>query len=108
MGVPHNRTNTRVRVDEWLERIADFAAQLRYEDLPEATIEAARERLVDSVGCALGSLGNAGGCPPAEVGWRVANPPSLSRRAGYVIGTGDIFSAESAAFVNGCLIRYLD
>ena len=63
-------------VDEWLERITDFASELRYEDLPAEVMQAAKERLVDSVGCALGSLGLPHGCPPADIGMAVATAAS--------------------------------
>lgn len=95
-------------MDEWLERITDFASELRYEDLPPDIAQGANDRLVDSLGCALGSLGLVHGCPPADVGMAVATAAVSPAAGGRVIGTGDTCSAESAAFVNGCLIRYLD
>jgi 2-methylcitrate dehydratase len=95
-------------VDELLERITDFASDLRYDDLPANVVQAAKDRLVDSLGCAVGALGLPGGCPPADVGWRVASLASDPTREGRVIGTPDVLAADAAAFINGCLIRYLD
>ncbi|MCK4529705.1 MAG: MmgE/PrpD family protein, partial [Candidatus Marinimicrobia bacterium] len=37
-------------------RIAEFAVNLRYEDLPENVIQEVKRYLYDSVGCALGSM----------------------------------------------------
>jgi 2-methylcitrate dehydratase len=95
-------------VDEWLDRITNFAAELRYDDIPAAVLQAGRERVVDSLGCALGALGMPHGCPPADIGLAVAAAAGSPQLAGRVIGTRETPAAESAAFVNGCLIRYLD
>ena len=36
------------------ERLADFAAALRFEDLTAAVVHEVKRRAIDSVGCALG------------------------------------------------------
>jgi 2-methylcitrate dehydratase len=92
------------------QQIAEFAAALRYEDLPAEVVAAARTRIVDAVGCAYGGMSapttavteavltrvdaEASG-PEAVIGWEFGRPePDLT--------------AESAAFVNTTKIRYLD
>lgn len=37
----------------YAERLADFAAALRYEDLPEDVVAAARQSIMDNIGCML-------------------------------------------------------
>ena len=95
-------------MDDWLRRIGEFATAVSYEDLPADVVGAAKERLLDSLGCAVGALGVPGGCPPAEIGRSVATTPGRPEGCGWVVGSAEPLSAESAAFVNGCLIRYLD
>src|SRR4051794_40215705 len=84
------------------DRLASFALNTRYEDLPGAVVIEARRRLLDAFGCAAGALGE-----PA---------PSIARRAASRIGSepgaalmgGGRSSADWAAFANGVHIRYLD
>lgn len=38
------------------ERLADYTASLSYHDLPDAVIHATRQRLVDTIGSALGAI----------------------------------------------------
>lgn len=90
--------------DEILEQIVDFSADVTFDDLTPLAIEAAKTRIVDSLGCAVGAWG----CENAEIGRRLAPQPVSAERAGRVIGNRDRVAAESAAFVNGCLIRDLD
>ncbi len=95
-------------VDAWLDRITRFATDLTYDHLPPEVVTAAKERLIDSLGCALAAIGLRDGCPPADVGRTVATAARRRDREGYVIASPERVSAESAAFVNSCLIRYLD
>jgi 2-methylcitrate dehydratase len=87
-----------------LRQIADFAADVRFDDLPEFVLHAARERLLDAVGCAMGALG----CETAAIGHAVASRAATPARSGRVIGSAQTLSAASATFINGCLIRDLD
>jgi 2-methylcitrate dehydratase len=96
------------QVDAWLSRISDFAFTFHYDDMPQAVLQAAHERLIDALGCALGSSALPSGCPPANAGRRVASLAARAEHEGRVIGTQDVLSAEAATFINGCLIRYLD
>src|ERR1700753_780666 len=82
-------------------RLADYALQLRYEDLDPATIERVRIHLIDSLGCGIAAL-NEG---PVRICREMALPvtgPST------VIGTNSRSTAELAAFANGAAIRFLD
>lgn len=90
--------------DRVLQQIVDFAAGLTFDEIPEAARDAARLRIVDSLGCAVGAWG----CEAAEIGRRLA--PAAGRREleGRIVGSNDRVAANAAAFINGCLIRDLD
>jgi 2-methylcitrate dehydratase len=94
-------------LDDVLHQIADFAADVTFDDLPSPVVQAARERLVDTVGCAIGAVG----CQTAAIGLATASRAATASSAGRVIGSADasaMLSAASATFVNGCLIRDID
>ncbi len=42
--------------DNLTERLAAFALETRFEDLPTTVVVEARRRFVDSLGCAVGAL----------------------------------------------------
>lgn len=85
-------------------RIAAFAAELRYEDLPQEVVHGAKQRLIDTIACGMGALD----CEVAGIGRRIAAPSAPAPWQGRVLGSGDRMSAQDAAFVNSCLTRYLD
>lgn len=66
------------------ERLADYTVSLNYGDLPERVIHATRQRLVDSIGCALGAIDSetspARACRSNRHArfWRFAGPWSAS------------------------------
>jgi 2-methylcitrate dehydratase len=91
-------------MDDVLERLTDWASETTFDRLTPAAVLAARERLVDSLGCAVGAWG----CENSRIGLRVARTTADRRLAGRVIGSSDSLSADSATFVNGCLIRDRD
>jgi 2-methylcitrate dehydratase len=82
-------------------RLADYALQLRYEDLDPATIERVKIHLIDSVGCGIGALNE----PAVRICREVALPVGGTST---IIGTSHRTTAELAAFANGAAIRYLD
>lgn len=86
-----------------LESMARQLVSLRYEDLPPSAVEAAKVRLLDSVGCALGALG----IDPAPLVMQhvadLGGKPECT-----VIGAGLRTNAPGAAFANSALIRLLD
>jgi 2-methylcitrate dehydratase len=91
-------------MDNITKEIADFAAGLTFPALDGATVHAATQRLVDTLGCALGAFD----CEPARIGRRVAAGQGAGHYAGYVLGYGDRLPAESATFINSALIRNFD
>ncbi|MGC4112595.1 MAG: MmgE/PrpD family protein [Nocardioides sp.] len=93
--------------DRVIGQLADFCARLRFEDLPEDTVVAATERLVDSIGCAVGGLR----CDAVRIGRLVA--PTATARPPALVGRafGDqerTLPLPEAAFLNSAAIRYLD
>ena len=91
-------------MDPILNSFAEFASTLSYRDLPASAVKASKERLLDSIGCALGAYD----CDTAEVGRKLAGSPASEEVAGRVLGSNDVTAADAAAFVNSCMIRNLD
>jgi len=85
------------------QRLASYAANLRYEDLDEPTRHEVRRRLIDSFSCALGAY--TAGAP--NVARAVARRCTAEAGASYLGGTQPTLP-ELAAFANGVLFRYLD
>ncbi len=83
-------------------RIAEFVAAIRLDELPDGTIRAAKRLVLDTLGCALGTVG----AGPARMLEAILPPPGAS--AAHCLGSGRATTAEGAAGVNGALARYLD
>jgi 2-methylcitrate dehydratase len=91
-------------LDPILNSLAEFATSLQYADLPPNAVHAARERMLDAIGCALGAYD----CDTAQVGRSLAGPAARRDVAGRILGSNDQVAADAAAFVNSCMIRNLD
>ena len=91
-------------MDNLTRQIANFAADLRYEQLPPEVVAAATRFIVDSLACAIA----AHDCEPARMGLRLARGAAPVKFPGRIICHGVTTSAESAAFVNTTMIRNLD
>ena len=91
-------------MDNLTRQIADFAAELSYDQLPEEVIAAATRFLVDTLACAIA----AHDCEPARMGLRLARGAAPDRYPGRILFHGARSTAESAAFVNTAMIRNLD
>src|SRR2546425_872749 len=85
------------------QRLARYAASLRFEELPESTIHEVKRRFIDSLGCAMRALDG----EPGRIARALAQTVRSSESA-TVIGTTHESSPEWAAFSNGVHIRYLD
>lgn len=83
------------------DRLSAFVAQSRFEDLPPATVRAARWVLLDAMGVMLGASGMAGEVAPFV---RVAAGDGPCR----ILGTGMTASAPMAALANGAMAHALD
>ena len=85
------------------EKLARYAASLRYEDLPDDVIRMAKRSILDTIGCAFGGF-SAG---PSKIAIKLASDVS-SRQPGTILLSGIQTSPEFAVFANGVMIRYLD
>lgn len=82
-------------------RIGEWAASLRYEQLPPEAVHEAKRRVLDSIGCALGAFGAAPSRITRELAETVSGGASLLGRRRRTI-------APLAALHNGAMVRYLD
>ncbi len=85
------------------ETLSGFAYSLRFDDLPEAVIHEAKRRIIDSLGCAIGSMEEETVTVARSLALEV-----LSSRGATILGTVHKSSPDLAAFVNGTMIRYFD
>ena len=91
-------------MDSITHKIAEYSATSTFADLTEESVHAATQRLVDSIGCALG----AHDCEPAQIGRRLAAGQVAGKYPGYVLCFGDRLPAEAATFINSAMIRNFD
>jgi 2-methylcitrate dehydratase len=90
-------------VDDTTRRIVRFATKLRYEDLSDKAVHAAKARVLDSIGVGLAAFM----APPVRVARRVA-PTVSDPWSARIWGSGVRTTPDMAAFVNGSMVRYLD
>lgn len=91
-------------MDSTTTSIAGFASALSFEQIPPHVTHAATQRLVDSLACAIGGYN----CDAARIGRRIAKAAQPGPYCGRVLGFGEWTAADSAAFINTAMIRYLD
>ena len=85
------------------ETLAQFAADFRYEALPEDVVLMAKRALLDTIGCAFGAYS----AKPSKIAIELAGQVS-ARQSATVLCSGIKTSAELATFANGVMFRYLD
>jgi 2-methylcitrate dehydratase len=90
-------------MDSMIERLADYAVSLRYEELPADTVHECKRKLVDTLGCAAGGFNSEPAAIARAIARRVVGDPPAR-----ILGTLELSSPELAAFANGVAIRYLD
>ena len=91
-------------MDSITRQLAQYSSTSKFDDLTEESVHAATQRLVDSLGCALGAYD----CEPAQIGRRLAAGQVPGKYPGYVLCFGDRLPAESATFINSAMIRNFD
>ncbi|MGO9601477.1 MAG: MmgE/PrpD family protein [Isosphaeraceae bacterium] len=84
------------------DRLATFALQTRFEDLPAEVVIEAKRRLLDTLGCAVGAMDE----PAPLIARRAA--AQIGAQSGVTLIGGGSSAADWAAFANGVHIRYLD
>ena len=85
------------------ERIGDYAATLRFEDIPADVVHQAKRTITDTLGCAFGGHDS----PPARIAREMAGL-AISSEPATLIYSGEKTSADLAAFANDVATRYLD
>ena len=90
-------------MDTLVEQLVDFAVGLEYDHLPEIAVHAAKARLIDSIGVGMA----AHEAPPVAIARRLAQPTGRGLQA-RLFADGLATTPETAAFVNGTMVRYLD
>lgn len=90
-------------MDRSLETLSGYAASLSYKSLSESAIKAAKVRIIDTIGCALGGYTSEPSKITRSLCFSTGGP--LTAR---VIGSLTRTSTEMAAFANGTMLRYLD
>jgi 2-methylcitrate dehydratase PrpD len=84
--------------------LAEFAATLKFGDLPADVVENIKLMILDSLGCAIAATTLGDGCRET-----VALMSDLGGRPeSTIIGTGRKVSAPNAAFANGALVHALN
>jgi 2-methylcitrate dehydratase len=83
-------------------RLAEYAAGLRFEQLPAPVVHEVKRRFIDSIATAVGAMDAGAYAAARRCALRVRGEP------GATLFGGGTSSAEWATFVNGLLIRYLD
>ncbi len=85
-------------------KMANWATNLKFEDLPEKTVHEVKRRVIDSIATCLGAYHS----QPAKIGRAKAMAINDPPPAATVWGTNHNTSTELAAFSNGAMVRYLD
>ncbi|MBI2988731.1 MAG: MmgE/PrpD family protein [Deltaproteobacteria bacterium] len=80
-----------------------FAADLRYEDIPQQAVERTKRLILDSIGCALGAYASEPCSIVRTIVEGLGGTPEST-----IIGSGLKTSCPNATLANGAMIRYLD
>ena len=91
-------------MDRITEQIANYAATTKFEQLGGEAVQAAIQRLIDSLGCAVGAYD----CEPAKIGRCLASGQTPGKYAGRPLCFADTLPAEAATFINSAMIRNFD
>jgi len=83
--------------------MAEFAVNLKYEDLPKDVIYEVKRYLYDSIGCAFGSMDTHDVNTVLEIYREMEGTPEST-----VFGFGDKLPAVNTALINSLMIRALD
>ena len=84
-------------------KMAEFAIELKYEDIPAPAIREAKRFLLDSVGCALAAVNNDDMAAMYRFIDKIGGTPEAT-----IMGSGTLTSAPNAALMNSLLVRALD
>src|SRR5690606_40780983 len=107
-ALPHLRSTGKLMANATynpLPRLIEFAAGLRFEDLPENVVHETMRRVLDSLATAFGALTE----PRAVERWTyLSKRPIAYDAGGWAYGVPHKRSLRDAAFLNSTLTRSLD
>jgi 2-methylcitrate dehydratase PrpD len=86
-----------------INKIAEFACDIQFKDLPDEVVQESKRVILDSIGCTLGGATHDKGKIGLQFARQMGGCPEAT-----VIGYGDKLSAMSASFANGELMNALD
>jgi 2-methylcitrate dehydratase len=90
-------------MDSSTEKIVEYVDTLTHQQLTPGCIRAAKDHLLDSIGCLLGGFDST----PSRIAR--AYSESISAQPGArVLGDGIVTAPDVAAFTNAVMLRYLD
>lgn len=87
-----------------VERLADFTADVTFNDLPSAVVVESKRLVLDSLGCAMAGVNH----PKGRIGIDYGRLTGGDSSDATIIGTNHRTSLFGAAFANGELINALD
>src|SRR4029434_11184670 len=91
-------------MDSITSKLTEYASSATFDELTSDAVHAAVQRLIDSIGCAVGAYD----CEPAQIGRRLASGQTPGKYSGRVLCFGDFLPAEAATFINSAMIRNFD
>ncbi|MBI2291029.1 MAG: MmgE/PrpD family protein [Betaproteobacteria bacterium] len=90
-------------MDNTTAYLVDYAMDIAYERLSQASIEASKARVLDTLGCAFGAYRG-----ETSMAARDFAHNHSGKWAASVLGSAQRTTADMAAFANGVMMRYLD
>lgn len=90
-------------MDATTELLVEYTQGTRFEDLPAPVAAAAKDRILDTLGCVAGGFDH----PVSVTARRLAARYSMDTPA-TIFGSGDRAAPEMAAFANSVMLRVLD
>src|SRR6187401_426851 len=85
------------------ESLAEYAARLKFEDIPAEVIHSAKRILMDTLGCAFGGYSSENSAIARDLAGMVTSVEPAT-----VLCSGQRTSLDLAVFANDSMIRYLD
>ena len=98
------RINAKEITTKYTQTLADFTANLKYEDIPPEVLERAKHMAMQAIGVSLG----ANGLPMAEKAIEIGKCCGVGEPEATLWIDGSKVSMTSAAFCNGTLADMLD
>ena len=90
-------------MDRTLEALSDYAMSVTYDKLSKKTVHEVKRRVIDTLGCAMGSYHRT----PPEIARAYAMEVTATPGS-TILGTRHQSAPELAAFANGVMARYSD